>query len=409
MPDFEPFRLGDAINAGQGVALNQLRLTSGINEAQAQQGLQQATQAGTPEAMDSYRKSFPVQAQAFDAKNMEFKKHKIEYHMAELETMGRLASGVTDQPSYERALSEAKQLGIDTSNAPPQFDPNWAKQTQEQAYSAKDRLAAAHQQIELLLKTKTHAETERHNRESERLHQEDINIKKGGGLSDDAKQLAVDRLLAGEKPSSVLANLGRGAQGANDLRGIQNLLATTAKNRGVSGPQLVKIMQSTSADGRAITELGAREGKIAARVQEAQNFAQVAKDASAQVDRGSFVPWNKLSQMGDTQMSNPKLAKLKAATVSLINAYAAAIGGGTPTVHDKEAAEHMLSTAQSSEAYNAVVDQMILETQQALAAPGQVRERMTGIKPQDAKGSVDTPQQTNVGGVKFLGFEDASR
>jgi hypothetical protein len=179
MTDFQPFRLGDAINSGQGVALNQLRLTSGINDVQAQQGLQQATQAGTPEAMDSYRKNFPVQAQAFDTKNMEFKKHKIEYHMAELETMGRLASGVTDQPSYERALSEAKQLGIDTSNAPPQFDPNWAKQTQEQAYSAKDRLAAAHQQIELLLKTKTHAETERHNRESERLHQEDINVKKG--------------------------------------------------------------------------------------------------------------------------------------------------------------------------------------------------------------------------------------
>jgi hypothetical protein len=218
-----------------------------------------------------------------------------------------------------------------------------------------------------------------------------------GGLSDAAKDLAVDRLLAGEKSQSVLANLGRGKQGARDLREIQNRLAETAKTRGITGPELVKIMQSTAADGRAVLELGAREGKIASRVQEAQNFAEVAKAASADVPRGKFVPWTKLAQMTDTQMSDPKLAKLKAATNSLVNAYAAAVGGGTPTVHDKEAAEHMLSTAQSPEAYNAVVDQLILETQKALDAPGQVRERMTGIKPQDANAQPAAPQQTNAG------------
>lgn len=204
-----------------------------------------------------------------------------------------------------------------------------------------------------------------------------------GALTDEAKSLAVERLLAGEKPSSVLGNLGRGAQGAADLRSVQNLLAQTAKTRNISGAQVVKIMQSTAADGRAVLELGAREGKIAARVQEAQNFAIVAKDASAAVPRGQFLPYNKLQQATETQLSDPKLAKLKAATNSLINAYAAAVGGGVPTVHDKEAAADMLSTAQSPEAYNAVVDQLILETEKALEAPGQVRERMTGVPAQD--------------------------
>lgn len=204
-----------------------------------------------------------------------------------------------------------------------------------------------------------------------------------GGLTDSAKQLAVDRILSGEKPATVLGNIGRGAQGAKDLRAIQNLLADTASKRGITGPNLVKIMQSTAADARSVLELGAREGRIASRVQEAQNFAKVAKAASAEVERGNFLPYNKLKQMTETQLSDPKLAKLKAATNSLVNAYAAAVGGGTPTVHDKEAAESMLSSAQSPEAYNAVVDQLILETEQALAAPEQVRERMTGIKSAD--------------------------
>lgn len=249
---------------------------------------------------------------------------------------------------------------------------------------------------------KTEQERIRHDEATEgaarQKEKDKIDADKAGALNDDAKQLAVDRLLSGEKSSSVLGNLGRGKQGAADLRDIQNKLAETAKARGITGPQLVKIMQSTAADGRAILELGAREGKIASRVQEAQNFAEVAKSASADVPRGTFVPWNKLSQMSETAMSDPKLAKLKAATNSLVNAYAAAVGGGTPTVHDKEAADHMLSTAQSPEAYDAVVDQLLLETQKALDAPGQVRQRMTGIAPQENVAQQPaTPPQTSAG------------
>lgn len=228
------------------------------------------------------------------------------------------------------------------------------------------------------------AEDKRHNLATESAATAREADKHSGALTDEAKQLAVERLLSGEKPSSVLGNLGRGAQGASDLREVQNLLATTAKTRGITGGTIVKIMQSTAADGRAVLELGAREGKIAARVQEAQNFAIVAKDASAQVERGNFLPWNRLKQMSETQLSDPKLAKLKAATNSLVNAYAAAVGGGTPTVHDKQQADSMLSSAQSPEAYNAVVDQLILETQQALAAPSQVREKLTGIGSSEA-------------------------
>lgn len=195
-------------------------------------------------------------------------------------------------------------------------------------------------------------------------------------LSDEAVNFAAERMLNGEEASKVLANFGRGAQGASDIRAVQNRYAKLATERGIDPADMATRIQELNAERRTRTELGAREGKMAPRVQEALNFAQVAKQASAAVPRGSFVPWNKLSQMTDTQLSDPALAKLHAATLSLINAYAAAVGGGTPTVHDKEEASKILGTAQGPEAYNAVVDQLILETQQALAAPKQVMEQL---------------------------------
>lgn len=211
------------------------------------------------------------------------------------------------------------------------------------------------------------------------LEREKFEYTKSGALTQAAKELAVERLLAGEKPPEVLGNIGRGQQGAQDLRAIQNLLAETAKARGIDARGIIQAVQATSADARTMTELGAREGKIAPRVQEAQNFAQIALEASAAVPRGNFLPWNKLAQMSATQLQDPNLARLKAATVSLINAYASAVNGGGPgTVHDKETAENMLSAAQSPEAYSAVVQQLLKETQGALDAPGQVRARVQG-------------------------------
>lgn len=198
----------------------------------------------------------------------------------------------------------------------------------------------------------------------------------GTTLSDSAVDFAAKRLLNGEPASKVLANFGRGAQGAQNITAVQNRLADLAAEGGVS-PQLMAVLtQELASDSRARLELGAREGKIASRVEEAKQFAKIAGDASVKVPRGEFVPISRLLQFSDSQLSNPELAAFKAANVSLINAYAAAVGGGVPTVHDKEAAEKMLSTAQSPEAYQAVVNQLITEMDAALAAPRNVMQQM---------------------------------
>jgi hypothetical protein len=198
----------------------------------------------------------------------------------------------------------------------------------------------------------------------------------GVSLSDTAIDFAAKRLLNGEQASKVLANFGRGAQGAQNITAVQNRLAELAAEGNVS-PQLMAVLtQELAADSRTRLELGAREGKIASRVEEAKQFAKIAGEASIKVPRGKFVPVNQLMQYTDRQLSDPDLAAFRAANVSLINAYAAAVGGGVPTVHDKEAAEAMLSTAQSPEAYQAVVNQLITEMDAALAAPRNVMDAM---------------------------------
>lgn len=210
----------------------------------------------------------------------------------------------------------------------------------------------------------------------------------GVTMSDKAIDFAAQRLLNGEPANKVLANFGRGAQGAQNITAVQNRLAELAADGGVNAQLMAVITQELSSDARARLELGAREGKIAPRVAEAKNFAQIAGVASQKVPREKFVPVNKLMQMADSSMSDPALAAFKAANVSLINAYAAAVGGGAPTVHDKEAAEKMLSTAMSPEAYQAVVNQLITEMDAALAAP---RDVMDEMRRHDTGGGIGHP------------------
>lgn len=57
-----------------------------------------------------------------------------------LENIARLTSNVTDQASYDVALQEASQMGMDVSKLPRAYDPGLVRGYQMQAVSALDRL-----------------------------------------------------------------------------------------------------------------------------------------------------------------------------------------------------------------------------------------------------------------------------
>ncbi len=234
---------------------------------------------------------------------------------------------------------------------------------------------------------------------------------KGDPLSADAIRQAAERIVGGEPRNQVIAGYGRGAQGAENIRKIDNAVA--AMTAGKSGSSITEAGITRAGERRTELELSAREGKIATAVKEAQNFATIALDASAKVPRGQFLPWNKLSQYKDTQVQSPELASFKAATLSLVNAYTRAVGGGTVHVADKEHANEMLNTAQSQQAYEAVVKQLITETQAALAAPGQVRAQARNETPTPAAttpqaGSPPPSSPSSGGGGPTMSAQDQS-
>lgn len=171
--EFKPFVLADAMNAGNTLALNQFKLNEAQNQVRAKDALRSAA-SGAPGAAERYKQEFPVESMEWEKRTAEHKKLLIDYHLSQMNVVGQLASGVTDQPSYQRAIQKAQSLGIDVSEAPPNFDPNWVKQMQAQALTTKQKLELAKEQFErgfkerdLSIKERTRDEVERHNRAME--------------------------------------------------------------------------------------------------------------------------------------------------------------------------------------------------------------------------------------------------
>jgi hypothetical protein len=103
--------------------------------------------------------------------------------------------------------------------------------------------------------------------------------------------------------------------------------------------------------------LGTRTANIEMAATEAASLADLAKQASAKVDRTHYKAFNDVMQAGQRATSSPELRAFTASNTSLINAYARAINPqGVGTVADKEHAREMLSTAFSKGDYEAAVE-----------------------------------------------------
>lgn len=127
----------------------------------------------------------------------------------------------------------------------------------------------------------------------------------------------------------------------------------------------------------------------------------LALEASKNVARAGFLPFGKAQIMFDDQTNDPALREFAAANNALVNTYARAISpAGVPTVHDKEHARQVLSTAHDQKSYEATVLQMKKEMDAALAAPGKVREKMReGISGKTLASSTSSPVATDRGAV----------
>lgn len=225
-------------------------------------------------------------------------------------------------------------------------------------------------------------------REMLAMHRESLNMRMQGdpnaALSDDDLKFMADQYLAGDR--TVLQNLGRGAQGSKNLVSLRNAVRKEAQARGMSGADVAASVAEFEGVKAGERSLGTRTAQAGMAVNEADQFADIAAQASRDVPRTQFVPVNRALNAYETNTGDPKIVAFGAATNSLINAYARAVSpSGTPTVSDKEHAREMLNTAQTPEQYQAVITMMKREMAAAQRSPGQVRsefrEAVTRGKP----------------------------
>lgn len=65
---------------------------------------------------------------------------QLDQQQTKLGLVSQLVGTATDQPSYDAAKQKALAMGLDVSNAPVNFDPNYVKNLQNQALTASQRI-----------------------------------------------------------------------------------------------------------------------------------------------------------------------------------------------------------------------------------------------------------------------------
>ena len=203
--------------------------------------------------------------------------------------------------------------------------------------------------------------------------------KTGELLPEDTADFLAERVLAGD--AKALIGLGRGAQGAENITKIQGLVAKKALERGMNAQDILAKTAEQSGLTAQQRTFGTQVARMAVNSTEAQGAIELGREASKLVPRTNWVPVNRAIQAYQKGTSDPALAKFGAANLAIINTYSRAISPtGVPTVHDKQHAEELLSTAMGPEAYEAVLEQMNKEIEIAHAAPLKAKKEMENIR-----------------------------
>lgn len=303
-------------------------------------------------------------------------------------------------PFLGEAIGQGGLQGLETYSGIKKQEADQQLSQQKLDMEVKKMSQAAEQSAkDLALRTSGQAETIRHNKETEDkapvgMQYDDKNnlvpipgytdalkaqteAKRttGGLLDDDTINEMAEQALAGDR--TIYQNLGRGAQGAENIVRLRQAVALKVKKKGGSGADQAAAVANFNAQTAAARSAAVREANVASSVEEAKSTFPLALEASTAVPRTDFVPWNRLVQKVQTGTSSPELARFYTATQGVITAYSQAMARtGVSTVDGRHAAEALLDTAQSPEAYAAVIDQMRKEMEVAEQAPNTVRQNI---------------------------------
>lgn len=257
----------------------------------------------------------------------------------------------------------------------------------------------AHQQATEKQATAGLAETSRHNVAVEGLTREGqnkgiavapgselVNPSTGQKLYGDSSSVKLDpptidamarQAMSGD--TSVFTNLGRGAQGAENVVAVRKRIAELNSQGGESGAEQANRNAEFFGAKAGQRTLGTRSANIEMAATEFKQVLPIVMQASNAVSRTNYPDINKIIQAYQEKTGDPNVVKFGGGLNTLVNLYARAINPtGTPTVSDKDHARGILQKAWSQGQFNAAVGMMEQEIDAALSSPEKVKENMRG-------------------------------
>lgn len=225
-----------------------------------------------------------------------------------------------------------------------------------------------------------------------------------GLISDQAIESMAKQYRAGD--ISVTANLGRGAQGAENIKKLKEEVDRQNREIGRTPEEQAMIIAEYGGIKAGQRTVGNKSANIELAATEFNQILPIVQKASEAVSRTNFPDLNKIIQAFNEKTGDPKIVAFGGAVNTLVNLYARAISpSGNPTVSDKEHAREILNKAWSQGQFNAAVGMMKQEIDAAMASPDKVREEMRkrflegqqpkgADKPTDKKTEAVAPTQT---------------
>ncbi len=194
--------------------------------------------------------------------------------------------------------------------------------------------------------------------------------------------------IAGD--TSVLTNLGRGAQGAENVVALRKRVAEINSGAGETGPEQAARNAEMMGVKAGMRTAATRGANIEIASTEFNQLLPVVQKASLAVNRTNYPDLNKIILAGEQKIGDPNVVALGGAVNTLVNVYARAISPtGQPTVHDKLHAREILDKAWSQGQFEAATGMMKQEIDAALQSPEKVRDAMRErfLKGAGAKGA----------------------
>jgi hypothetical protein len=227
------------------------------------------------------------------------------------------------------------------------------------------------QLLEIARQNREDAETRRHHLAEEAAAQQRINFQrdKSGGLTQQSVDSAAEQYMAGDK--GAVAGLS-----PKDRVQIRNRVADLQQIRGLTGADQAAANAQFAGVQAGERTLSNRQANIDMAVQEAQNIEPIVRKASQEVSRGAYTSWNGIMQAYEKGTSDPKLYAFLQAAKSFANIYTRATVPGASSVTDRQDALEHLPVFTDDKSFQAVLDIMDQEMEQAKRSPGQVRQDM---------------------------------